>query len=77
MRLMCCCHVTNCFPSTVATFGLTEAEYRVEEGQTLAETVCVELLEKSGDCVVPFSIKVIFNTRDISGKNRGGMEVTR
>ncbi|CAI8026680.1 FRAS1-related extracellular matrix protein 2 [Geodia barretti] len=49
-----------------ATFGLTEAEYRVDEGHTLTETVCVELLEESGDCVVPFSINVIFNTRDIS-----------
>ena len=76
-KLMCCCHMINCFPSTAATFGLTEAEYRVEEGQTLTETVCVELLEESGDCVVPFSINVIFNTRDISGKNGGGMDVTR
>ncbi|CAI8026684.1 FRAS1-related extracellular matrix protein 2 [Geodia barretti] len=57
-----------------ATFGLTEAEYRVEEGQTLTETVCVELLEKSGDCVVPFSIKVIFNTRDISADSPGDYE---
>ena len=69
--------ITNCFPSAVATFGLTEAEYRVEEGQTLTETVCVELLEENGDCVVPFPINVIFNTRDMSGKNRGGVDITR
>ena len=76
---MCCCHMTNCFPSTAAAFGLTEAQYRVEEGQTLTETVCVELLEKSGECVVPFSINVIFNSRDGSGKNGGGesVDVTR
>ena len=69
--------MTNCFPSTAATFGLTQAQYRAEEGQTLTETVCVGLLEESGECVVPFSINVIFNTRDGSGKNRGGMDVTR
>ncbi|CAI8041944.1 Extracellular matrix protein FRAS1, partial [Geodia barretti] len=59
-----------------ATFGLTEAEYRVEEGQTLTETVCVELLEESGDCVVPFPINVIFNTRDMSGPSDYGSSIT-
>ena len=72
-----CCHLTNWVPSTAARFGLTEAEYRVEEGQTLTETVCVGLLEESGECVVPFSINVIFNSRDGSGKNGGGVDVTQ
>ena len=58
-------------------FGLTQAEYRVEEGQTLTDMVCVGLLEESGDCVVPFSINVTFNSRDGSGKNGGSVDVTR
>ena len=58
-------------------FGLTQAEYRVEEGQTLIDTVCVGLLEESGECVVPFPTLFIFNTRDISGKNKGGVDITR
>ena len=64
---------------TGAVFGLTQAQYRVEEGQTLTDTVCVELLEESGECVVSFSINVIFNSRDGSGKNGGGksVDVTR
>ena len=49
-------------------FCLTKAEYRVEEGQTLTETVCVKLFQENGDCIVPFSFLVIFNTRDGSGK---------
>ena len=69
LEILMCCHMTNGVPSTAAVFGLTQPEYRVEEGQTLTATVCVGLLEESGDCVVPFPIHVIFNTRDGSGKN--------
>ena len=60
-------------------FGLSQAEYRVEEGQTLTETVCVGLSEESEECVVPFPTLFILNTRDGSGKNGGGksVDVTR
>ena len=54
---------------------MTQAEYRVEEGQTLTETVCVGLSEESGDCVVPFPILFIFKSEDGSGKNGGGKSV--
>ena len=53
--------------------GLTQTNYRVEEGGTLTEIVCAKVFGENGECIVPLPFFVVFTTNDGRGKTFCGL----
>ena len=54
--------------SAAVEVGLTQTNYRVEEGGTLTEIVCAKVFGENGECIVPLPFFVVFTTSDGRGK---------